>query len=349
VNRLQVYVDHQNRDQPPQGVGLELTTYDVEFQQALRAGGRHSIVWGVGQRFNDYEVGNTPTLAIQPAARVLSLTNVFAQDTMALGERLNLTAGVKFERNSFSGWSTLPDLRLAWTPDDRTVIWTKAARAIRSPTPFDVEVVERIDGVNPFLEGNPDFRTEKVDAYEVGYRSQPHASASWSLSAFYNEYDDLRSIELSPDTGFLPLRWGNGMEGHTYGVDFWAEWQATSWWRVSPGFRWLRKDLRFSAGSSGLGGLAQAGNDPRARGSLKSSMAWRRLSFDAMLRYVDELPEPANPDYYELNARLGWKLSEALELSVSGFNLLESTHYEYPAPTGQAIRRSVQADIRWNF
>lgn len=348
TSRVQVYVDHQRRDQPPQGVGLELTTYDVEFQQSLRAGSRHAIVWGLGRRFNDYEVENTPTLSVQPPGRGLSLTNVFAQDTITLGDHFNLTAGVKFERNSFSGWSTLPDLRLAWTPDDRTVIWTKAARAIRSPTPFDVDVVERIDGVNPFLVGNADFRTEKVDAFEMGYRSQPHASVSWSLSAFYNEYDDLRSIEVTPVT-FLPLRWGNGMEGHTYGVDVWAEWQVAPWWRLSPGFRWLHKSLEFSAGSSGIGGVAQAGNDPKARGALKSSMSWRRITFDTMLRYVDELPEPANPDYYELNARLGWKMSDALELSVSGFNLLESRHYEYPAPTGQAIRRSVHADIRWNF
>ena len=38
--------------------------------------------------------------------------------------------------------------------------------------------------------------------YELGYRSRPHASISWSLSTFYNEYDDLRTIE--PASGRFP-------------------------------------------------------------------------------------------------------------------------------------------------
>ena len=56
---------------------------------------------------------------------------------------LKLTAGIKFEENSYSGWSTLPDLRLAWAPDEDTLVWASAARAIRSPTPFDTDV-ERV-------------------------------------------------------------------------------------------------------------------------------------------------------------------------------------------------------------
>ena len=39
---------------------------------------------------------------------------------------------------------------------------------------------------------------------------------------FYNEYDDLRTIEITPVT-FLPLRWGNLMEGSAYGFEAWAE------------------------------------------------------------------------------------------------------------------------------
>src|SRR5204863_3200134 len=149
--------------------------------------------------------------------------------------------------NSYTGWSTLPELRLSWTPDARTLIWASAARAIRAPTPFDVDVGE-YSGDTLFIEGNADFRTEKVDAYEIGYRSQPHDATSWSLAAFYDVFDDLRTIEPAPG-GFLPLRWGNLMEGNTYGFELWANWQVLRWWRLSPGFRSLHKRLSVSDGA----------------------------------------------------------------------------------------------------
>jgi iron complex outermembrane receptor protein len=202
-------------------------------------------------------------------------------------------------------------------------------------------------GGNVLLFGNPNFRTEKVWAYELGYRTQPHSSISWSVSTFYNEYDDLRSIEGTPVT-FFPLSWGNLIEGSTYGVEFWANWQATSWWRVSPGFRSLHKRLRYSEGASGIVGLDEVGNDPRSQASLKSSMVFGRFSVDALLRYVGELPN-ATPDYTELGARFAYRVSDALEFSISGVNLLDDRHVEYAPPAGRELRRAVYAETRVSF
>jgi iron complex outermembrane receptor protein len=345
--RLQVFVDRTEREQPPSGVGFELDTYDLDFQQSVNVGELHRIVWGLGRRYNDYEIGNTPALSFVPPNRKLELTNVFAQDTIALGARFDLTAGIKFEENSYSGWSTLPDLRLSWTPNAQALVWAAAARAIRAPTPFDVDVEERLNGVL-FITGNPNFRTEEVDAYEIGYRSQPNEAISWSLSTFYNDYDDLRTVEPAVG-GFLPLRWDNLMEGHTYGVEFWANVQVRSWWRLSPGLRSLTKRLRFTPGASGLLPTAQAGNDPRFSVQLKSTMEFERWSLDAMLRHVDKLPSPANPAYTELSTRVAWRASESLVLALSGINLLDERHSEYAMPTARAIPRSIYAEARWTF
>jgi iron complex outermembrane receptor protein len=345
--RVQVYVDQTDRDQPPSGVGFELDTFDLDIQQLVSVGERQRVVWGLGRRHHDYEIVNTPGLAFAPPHRTLELTNVFAQDTITLNSRFELTAGVKFEENSYSGWSTLPDLRLSWTPLEHALAWIAASRAIRAPTPFDVDVEERLNGVL-FIAGNPDFRTEKVDAYEIGYRSQPSGSLSWALSTFYNDYDDLRTIEPAVGT-FIPLRWDNLMEGHTYGVEFWANVQVRPWWRLSPGFRWLTKRLGFSSGASALLGTAQAGNDPQSGVHLKSAMVFGRWSVDAALRHIAKLPSPQNPDYTELSARLAWRASESLELALSGFNLLDDRHSEYAVPTARELPRSIYAEARWAF
>jgi iron complex outermembrane receptor protein len=328
-------------------VGFSLDTFDVDFQQSWSVGERHRVVWGLGRRYHDYDIVNTPGLSFAPSHRRLELTNVFAQDVVPLGERFELTAGIKFEKNSYTGWSTLPDLRLSWSPSGHALVWLAASSAIRSPTPFDVDVEERLGGVL-FIAGNPDFRTEKVDAYEIGYRSQPSASFSWSVSTFYDDYDDLRTIEPTPVT-LLPLRWGNLQEGHAYGVELWANIQVTSWWRLSPGLRTLTKRLRFDEGASELLGTAQAGNDPRSGVLLKSAMELGRWSVDAMLRRIAKLPSPQNPAYTELSARFAWRASDSLELALGGFNLLDERHSEYAVPTGREIPRSVYVEARWTF
>jgi iron complex outermembrane recepter protein len=344
--RLQVYFDRTTRGKPPSGVAFDLDTIDLEFQQSLNFGARHRVVWGIGRRYNDYDIETSPSLFFEPASRRLELTNVFVQDTMRLSDHFQLTAGIKFEDNSYTDWETLPDLRISWTPTESTLVWAAAARAVRSPTPFDVDVRESIGGP-PLLFGNPDFKTEKVWAYELGYRSQPHPSISWSLSTFINEYDDLRSVQGTPVT-FFPLTWENLIEGSTYGVEVWASWQATSWWRLSPGFRSLHKRLEYSEGAFPLVGLDEVGNDPHTQASLKSSMVFGRLSADALLRYVGELPN-ATPDYTELGARFAYRVSDSLELSVSGVNLLDERHVEYAAPAGRELRRAVYAEARVSF
>jgi iron complex outermembrane receptor protein len=348
TTRVQAYFDRTDRDVPPGGVGFELNTFDFDFQQEWNEGASpHRLVWGVGRRHNDYDIGNTAGLFFVPPSRTLKLTNVFVQDAITLGRGVTLTAGIKFEENSYSGWSTLPDLRLSWAPRSDSLLWAAAARAVRAPTPFDVDVRESFGGP-PILFGNPDFETEKVTAYEVGYRARPSGSVSWSVSTFYNDYDDLRSVEGTPGTIF-PLRWDNLIEGSAYGVEAWANIQVTEGWRLSPGFRSLHKRLRFKPGAVPIVGLDQVGNDPRSQASLKSSFTHGPLSFDAMLRYVGKLPAPVADDYTEISARLSWRFSEKLALSLNGFNLLDDSHLEYASPTANRIRRSIFAEAQLTF
>jgi iron complex outermembrane recepter protein len=344
--RVQVYFDRVQRDRPPSGIEYDINTYDFELQQSAELGTRHHLIWGAGRRSNDYNTVNN-VLAFVPNHRTLEQTNLFVQDNIALTDEVKLIAGVKFEDNSYSDWSVLPDLRLSWEPNDTTLFWLAGSKAIRAPTPFDTDVQE-FSGGSLFVLGDPDFKPEKVTAYEIGYRGQPAAIISFSASVFYNEYDDLRSIEITPVT-LLPLRWGNFIEGSTYGIEAWANLQVNSWWRISPGYRSVHKRLEFSEGASGLVGVGQAGNDPTSRYLIKSSMDFGKLSVDAMFRRVGEMPSPAVSAYSELSAHIGWRASERLEIAVKGFNLLNETHREYADPQGREIRRSIMAELRYSY
>ncbi|MEO6080012.1 MAG: TonB-dependent receptor [Steroidobacteraceae bacterium] len=344
---VQGYFDHVQRGMEVNGVRLQINTLDLEAQQSVLLGSNHRVVWGAGSRFSRYHIVNTASLQFQPPRRGLELWNVFAQDTLSLGPQMKLTMGLKLEHNSYSGWEPQPDARLAWQASSSLLLWAAASRAIRAPTPFDTDVVEIFGGVR-FLEGDPEFRAENVMAYETGFRASVSPTFSLSGSVFYNRYDDLRSIELSDTPTFLPLRWGNLMEGHTYGMTAWASWQVTERWRLSPGVSVLQKRLQFKPGSSGIVGTRQAGNDPQAHALLTSSLnLGRNQSLDFSARYVSQMPDPSLPAYTELSARYAWRLSDSWELSVRGLNLLHHHHREYPSPDGFRINRGVFAEARW--
>jgi iron complex outermembrane receptor protein len=346
--QLQSYYDYSQRGDPDGGLNLALQTGDVELQQRLSRGA-HRLIWGAGLRLHHYQVYDATSLAFDPAEQNLWMGNLFAQDSIALSDRLDLTVGLKFESATYSGVSPLPDLRLGWRVTDTALLWASASRAVRAVTPFDHDVVESIPGV-VLLSGNHGFKTERVNAYEIGYRGQPSANLSFSASLFYDVYNDLRNVEYRPDPDLFILQWDNQMRGQTYGFEAWAKWQATNWWRLSPGLRTLHKNLEYKPGAMPPIGLAESGDDPREQWLLTSSMELgAALSLDATLRHVGTLPEPRLKAYTELSTSLAWRAWRGLDLSLSGNNLLGSDHQEYPSPAGEFIGRSVIGQARWRF
>ncbi len=348
---LQAYFDQTERFGPAGsgGGGFVLHTCDFQIQQAIDAGSRQRIVWGGGERINSYAITSQVELLFEPERRNLTQGNAFIQDTLALFPGLALTAGIKLEDDPYWGWTPLPDARMSWQPNARTTLWAAASKAIRSPTPFDDDVVEKMR-TTTFLEGNRSFRPEKVTAYELGTRIDAASAVSSSIAIFYMDYDDLRTIEPTAGT-FVPLYWGNLMKGDTYGIEAWMNWQISSWWRVSPGVTALREHLSFKPGASRLLGVGQTADDPTSHADITSSMQLEhRISIDATLRYVGALPDPALPHYVELNGRLGWRATESVDLSLNGLNLLHAWHDEFPSSQGgEAIGRSVMAEVRWRF
>jgi iron complex outermembrane receptor protein len=114
-----------------------------------------------------------------------------------------------------------------------------------------------------------------------------------------------------------------------------------------------QESLSFRSGSSGLGGTATAGDDPSHQASLRSSMdLGGDLAWDAGLRWVGRLPDPKVPAYVAFDTSLGWKVSDRLEIVLSGFNLLQRHHLEYllaGAATGNLVDRSVLLQSRLRF
>ncbi len=333
--QVQAYFDQGKRDVPLQFRELR-TTLDFEAQFHARME-RNDVVVGAGYRTSSDETGQTGrTFVFSPPDRTLTLTNVFAQDQITLvPSLLTLQLGSKFEHNDYTGFEVQPSIRVAYTPSADQVAWAAVSRAVRAPTRVDADSRFIPFPGFVYVQGSPLFESEDLLAYEVGYRVHPHRQVFVDLATFYNVYDDLRSLEPSPVTGF-PLIIRNERYGTTYGGEVSVTFQAADWWQLSGSYSYIHENLRFRAGSHDPTGGSLEGNDPAHLATLHSAMNLPgHLQFDWTLRHSSRLPLPALPAYTTLDVRLAWNPTRDWEVALVGQNLLESRHAEFAGGANQ--------------
>ena len=264
------------------------------------------------------------------------------QDQIALGNGVTLTLGAKFEDNSFSGRELLPNLRLAWRRPGGDLVWGAISRASRTPNR-----IERDLTLPGFLVGAA-FRSETVTAYELGYRANPLPRVSFSVNAFYNVYDELRTVSITPVT-FLPLNLSNNGEAETWGGEVWGSYDVSPTWRLSAGASVLTKDYDATLTPDDISGLTSIGDDPDYQVQLRSQHDLSEaVELDLRLRAIDDLSTVEG--YVEADARLGWRLSDRLVLSLTGRNLIEDRRVETSDPLrARAFGRSVFGALQVSF
>lgn len=371
---LQIYYDNTTRETLLNKY-LRKDTLDVDFQHRFPLGNRHDIVWGLGYRLDHDENAVSATANFYPHENDAHLYSAFLQDEIELiAERVYLTLGSKFEHNDNTGWEIQPNGRLLWTPTQNQSLWAAASRAVRTPSraetdahfiqltlPPDPTTMQPASQV--VLEGSDDFESETLIAYELGYRFKPIKRLSVDVAGFYNEYDNLRTIELDRTDfsqvpvggpGYIYYRGDNKMSAVSKGVELALEVAATDSWRLKGAYTWLTLDLKLEGDSSDTISEAQEDESPQHQISLRSLHSLgRQVELDLWLRYVDQLTGSDIDDYITLDARLGYRPSASLLFELVGRNLIESSHPEFSpeivATSPSEVERSVYGKISLTF
>jgi len=348
---LQWYYDHTHRS-IPDSISEQLTTHDVDFQHNFLLGERQHVIWGLGyRRFYD-EVTNPTRLALLPADDNQEIYGGFLQDEITLvPQRLTLTLGTKIEHNDYTGWEIQPSTRLTWRATGNQTVWGAVSRAVRTPSRVDRDLYAPATPPFTALQGGSDFQSEKLIAYELGYRVQPTPTLSFSLATYYNDYDDIRSVEPASSAAPTPLVIRNGLKGHSYGAEFTADYRVTDAWRLQLGVTQMHLHLRPKSGSTADGSASSEANDWNTQVFLRSSHDLPgNVQFDIGVRHIGRIDRLDVPSYEEIDVRLGWQATPRLELSIVGQNLLNARHAEFGAPGArQEIERGVYAKLRWTY
>lgn len=320
------------------------TTEDVQFthEANVRVG---QLLWGAGHRRTRDVSDPTATVLFSPATRSLSWTNLFAQYQRMLGSKLQATAGLKLERNSYSGVEPLPNLRLAWLHSSRATTWASLSRVVRAPSRIDRDFF--FPGRPPFvIAGGPNFQGEEANVIEIGHRGQPSAALNYSITLFRQSFQGLRAGV----PGQVPNTVENLVDGPVDGLEAWTQWQVTSAWRLVAGYLGLHERLRYIGGlSPSTTSFPGLGNDPSHQWSLRSSMnVAPRTDLDVMVRRVGALPSPVVPAYTAVDASLAFQATPSLRLAILGRNLFDPRHVEFgPPATASQFGRLWMVQATW--
>ena len=321
--------------------------FDVDGQETLALGGRHTVIWGGEYRLYHEDFVSYDAFRFADPHTTISLGSLYAQDEIALRRGLRLTVGLKLEDNSYSGFDWLPNIRIAWRPGDTSLVWAAVSRSVRTPNRIERELEDP-----GLLVPSPGFAGEKLMAYEAGWRAQPNRRLSLSVSVFYNRYDDLRTDAYQPVT-IVPIQLENGARGRTSGLEAWGKYDVSPSWRLSAGFNLLNKSFNLIPGANDLTMLAVQGQDPHSQAQLRSQWTINHtLEIDLALRSVAKVDNAPVPAYSEADAHLGWRVSDKLTLALDGHNLLHDRHLEVWDPSTTAPRyipRSVLVSLRYGF
>nr|WP_246604872.1 TonB-dependent receptor [Aquisediminimonas sediminicola] len=239
------------------------------------------------------------------------------------------------------------------------------------------------------LEGVRHLKSERLVALELGARAQFDRNWSLDLSVYANHYDRLLTMEpigFEPIyVPFVPFPVGsiiianvaNNGELDSRGVEVLLTGRLTPFWKVDFNY----SEIHFSnmlpvarppiISNIGMTEIGAANVQPEAQNggaklwifpdySPKHQVGFRnmldigdKISIDTHVRYVASLVNGRVPDYVSLDARLSYRPTETIELSLVGTNLNTKKRQEYlhpliPVPDSYTPRVvSMQARVRF--
>jgi iron complex outermembrane recepter protein len=368
---VQAYYDHVAQGEALVYGREHRDTGDVEIQHRFTAWERNDVLWGAGYRYTEVENSPTFNLTWTPERQELRLANLFIQDDYTIEPgRWHAIVGSKFEHNNLTGWEVQPNARLLWMPTAEQTVWAAASRATRTPSLFErtarLNVAAFETGGPPVLVSflpNPDFRAEKLTAYELGYRIKPLPTVFVDLAGFYNVYTELSTAvpnpprsesDPPPSHNLISSTWQNANGGNTFGAEVSADWQATDRLRLEGSYTCLKSQL-----DSEQVGTEEQENSPRHQFQVRSRVLLAEgWELNTAAYWVGAIQTPSGdstahiPAYLRLDVGVIWRPRPDLDIALIGQNLADDQHAEFASQQSSLITeipRSAAARVLWRF
>jgi iron complex outermembrane receptor protein len=134
----------------------------------------------------------------------------YLQDEWELPARVNLTAGLRYDRYSDFGDTVNPRAALVWSFLENADLKLLYGQAFRAPNFQELYNIN-----NPVVVGNPGLKPERIKTYEAGLAWRLNRYFAANLNYFYSAIDD----QIGWDTATTPAVNANIGNSKTQGVE----------------------------------------------------------------------------------------------------------------------------------
>lgn len=340
-----------------------LDIWDIDFQRFHSWGTHYDWLWGFGYRLVQSDIQGDFTLTSIPTRRNSQTFRGYLMNYLHNAENtVELVFGASLERNDFTRWEFQPTARLRWNPSDTETVWLAASSAVRTPSLEEHDLRLNIP-LAPFtffaFHENHDLEEERLHSYEVGYRFLPRENMTADITAFYNKYDNVQTIEDDFGNPFVenggvyfPLFFDNKAESEAYGIEFATDIQITDRWKMRGAYTLFEIQSEIDADSTDIFFSETDESTPRTQFNLRSYLdLTEEWELDSGFYFVDTVPFTGNRSYFRGDLRVGYNPSDNLRFSLGVQNAFEDQHAEEGEGiigSGSEVERNVYASITWS-
>ncbi|MFT7541258.1 MAG: iron complex outermembrane receptor protein [Gammaproteobacteria bacterium] len=329
--------DQQDR---PTYFNLRIDTVDLEYRKGVYNSENLDIQAGAAWRHiqSDFVGDDVPYWDFSPHEVSLDTLRAFSLATYTFDDPAwSLLAGVSIENNELTDWEVQPTVRVSWAPDEDSLAWAGVSRAVRTPS-----LEERFSTPTGFLAGDPDFDSEEVISYEMGYREIITEELSADVAIFFNQYDDLRVEVLGGAGNIITVNEG---EASTHGAEVAVDWKPSDKWSVRSAYSFETGDYEFKPTGENLGTEEES---PKHSGSIRSfydiSEAWE---LDLGIYAVEGLGDfLRRAEYVRADMRLGYRPNENFNIYAGIQGMTQDNWTEYD-PSFGTRRTSLFFGMDW--
>jgi iron complex outermembrane receptor protein len=287
----------------------------------------------------------------------------FTDLTYDLTNQFSVTGGVRYNHETAHAYTGTAFVGGSISPDETLLgqhTWV-------SSTPRASLLYKATDHTNVYFTYSQGFKSgafnsssaqaqpvnpEKVDAYELGVKTDEFRTLSFNAAAFYYRYDDLQLTKFAVVNGGITQILTNAADSKIYGAEVSLKWKATDNFTVDFGSTYLHaRYISFADAPAnvpnpgGFGSSSQEINDsgtpmirsPDYSGNLTGTYVQNTAvgtfdvsgtAFYSTKLYFDIGHYVVQPGYAVVNATLGWKPSvdSKYRISLWGKNLTDKAY-----------------------
>jgi len=349
--------DVYGKDAYNQWYGITIEDITTEFHVDWRTGKDNRLITGGGFKYSVFTPEDGIDYTFPDSRETWYFYNVFFSDEFAiLPDRLWLTGGMKLEHNTKSDLDWQPNIRLLYKASPTQSIWAALSRALKIPDyvtaakyEWEYFIYDQNSGetrqITSCWTGEP-LKNEKLTALEIGHRAQLTATLSSDVALFYNKSTNVSSVgavELASDEVSYFLKYEN--ESSAYGSEIALTYNPEGAWSATASYSYLYDEFKYA-------NPIDSHNTHIHRLQLHTQYKpVDSLSLNGHLYWNSEakINTYKLPSYLRMDLVLTYRLTQSVELSLAGQNLLESEHNEIENSIDRLYNTEIPRSIVFNL